>query len=65
MSKRNQEIEDTETWISHTKTGKGFIIVIDKDVKSGDCLTGSIEGLGNFTSGKYKGLKLGKLVNKE
>ena len=61
----NQEIKDTETWISHTKSGKGFIIVLDKDLKTGDCLTGSIQGLNNFVSGDYKGLKLGVLITKE
>lgn len=59
-----QEIIDTKTWVSHTKTGKGFIIVLDEDVKAGDCLTGSIVGLENFVSGNYKGLNLGKLRDK-
>ena len=62
MSK-NQKIEDTETWISHTK-GKGFIIVLDEDRKAGDCLLGSIEGLDNFVKGNYKGLRLGQLITK-
>lgn len=59
MSKK-QQIDDTDTWISHTK-GKGFIIVLDEDRKAGDCLTGSIVGLENFISGNYKGLRLGEL----
>lgn len=57
---RKQIIDDTGTWISHTK-GKGFIIVLDEDRRAGDCLTGSIAGLENFVSGTYKGLRLGKL----
>ena len=61
----NQKIEDTKTWISHTKSGKGFIIVLDKDLRAGDCLTGSIDGLDNFVSNNYKGLKLGKLITEE
>ena len=61
----NQEINDTNTWISHTKSGKGFIIVLDENLKAGDCLTGSIKGLTSFISGEYKGLRLGKLIIKE
>ena len=58
-------IQDTDTWISRTKSGNGFIIVLDDNMESGDCLTGSIEGLEKFLKGSYKGIKLGVLVAKE
>lgn len=58
-------IVKTETWISKTQSGNGFIIVLDDKLESGDCLTGSIDSLRKFVNNEYKGVNLGVLVKKE
>lgn len=60
--KKESSIEPTNTWINKTKSGKGFIIHIKDDFKSGDILLGGMASLIEFVEEERNGINLGIIV---
>lgn len=56
---RSGSIEPTNTWMNKTKSGKGFIIVVKDDFKTGDMLFGGVAALQEFIDGDRNGINLG------
>lgn len=56
-------MEETDVWVSRTKSGKGFIIAMDKGTSPGTVYVGSITNLEKMVKGIHKGVKLSKFVN--
>jgi len=55
-------MEETDVWVSRTKSGKGFIIALDKGATPGTVFVGSIANLEKMVKGEHKGVKLSKFT---
>ena len=55
-------MEETNVWISRTKSGKGFIITMEQGATPGTTFVGSIANLEKMIKGEHKGVKLSKFV---
>ena len=62
MTNEKTAMEETNVWVSRTKSGKGFIIVMDEYVKAGTVFVGSIANLEKMVDGEHKGVKLSKFT---
>ncbi len=62
MTNEKTTMEETNVWISRTKSGKGFIIVCDEYVKAGTVFVGSIANLEKMARNEHKGVKLSKFT---
>lgn len=62
MTNNKTTMEETEVWVSRTKSGKGFIIAVEKGTPPGTVFVGSIANLRKMIEGEHKGVKLSKFT---
>ena len=60
---KNEDNEEPAAWISQTKSGKGFVIVLEDGTPKDTVFVGAISMIEKFVDGKIKGVPLSVIEN--